>query len=1700
MKRKGLRLNMQWKALLTVFLLWNALAAAAMPIGTAFAADDSNGYQVQITESISSSGFKHPGVGLTKDILENMREEVLAHKEPWYSYYVAMTASAAASQTITSNNQSSTDPTKPAVTVFDSQSVQSRFIADALKAYTQALMYYINGDEVYRANAMRIIRIWSQMDPTKYKYYTDAHIHSGVPLNRMVTAAEILRYSSYQDESLKWTEKDTADFTNNLINPIIETLQHDNSYFMNQHSYPLMGAMAGYIFTDNVDRYKEAVEWFTVNSTANDQGFNGAIKQLFRLVETNDKTGEAVADPQVQQVEMGRDQAHGGGDLTNAAIISRMLLAQGTKVDPVEGTVSTASNAVGIYEFLNDRILAAADYFWRFMLGYDTPWTPVAYAISPDGTIRDTYDRIANGYRGRYNTTNFWDLFYYYTYVRGEDLSKKAPYYYEAFMKRTPANFYYGGSLNVNWDNVDAGTDFWLYIPKAAEAEGAAYLPKPMTSGTVLEVEDRYTKLDDNTSTLEDNGVSFVRFTATQEGSRIAYLSGSTGEKTIGFKIRTNGIAQLKLSPGINDTMILPDTKGQWQYVTYSMNQFQGVGDILYLEVTGAGTTVDLDHINVKGSALTPPKFTAAGNETRLYSVVDVPMNIDLSATDTNAADVLTYDGADLPQGASLNASTGAFTWQAAAPGEYAFTVWASDGTTVTARHVVIVVSNERTAAIAAASSSYNDAEIYVRRSLDQYQAAYDATEAMKDTAADDEFYTQLQVLREAADNLALVTPRLADDGSIDYPDIVQTSSFANTIKLLVDGDPQTQAYYSLAPGLYHTIDFGADYKVAASAFGFQSFIFSDRIANSTVFGSNDGVSWTRLTPGVTRMTQDFQKIEVADEYKDKKFRFFKIQLLQPLPDVLYGVVRNLMEVSEFRIYGTRYETDNKIESASLSSPKALNGKIAVGDPATLTFKAREAIKDVNVTIQGVSAAVTTTDNINFTASAALTGSVQTGTVSFTLNYNKADGTAGDPVFVTTDNSKLFLAGDRSKFLNVPLLAKVVASDRQWGNGTVLSAEQIGYLLFDGNTATFGDLNTGAGSYYTIDFGAAKVKLTDALLMPRSGYPARLNGTVLQGSNDNTNWTTLNAPLAGNLEGTWAYLQENQLLAHEYYRYIRIYNDTAWSGDVAEVELYGDIDFDSDYLDSKVLPQNGYTEGSYYQYLIEVNRIKAEGKKPGANKNVLLAQLTNAQNLLVPLTSLYPRINVTQSMVVASTVSYDGKADAALNGWRAFDGDVNTFTDTKNSAGWVNVDLGAGNEKVLGSIRYIPRTGNAVRMNGAQIQGSNDGINYDTLATINGVGSVTWYSQLIDNQTTYRHYRYNAPAGNTNVADIELYEYRVDATLLTLLIQQAYAVTAGQYSDDSYAALQTALSAAQPVAANASSSQSEVDAAASILKTALESLVEKSASLNGPVQATAGDAIQVVYGVQGVGGNFDPIQAFDVTLDFDPSKLTLTSIKPKDDKVMIERQELAPGQVRIIAAITGEDNAQASTETLLTFGFDVNAALGNTDAAIAVSGVRIANSQGEELALAGAEHHVLIKPIPTDKSVLDTLITQAQAKYNAAVEGYSNGQYLPGAKATLQSAITAARTVNNNSDAAQAEINAAVTSLNDALSRFGSRMVVLDLNGDSSISIGDLARAAAGYGVSMNDSNWSSYAIADVNKDGTIDITDLSIIARAILE
>ncbi|KRE41704.1 hypothetical protein ASG81_16485 [Paenibacillus sp. Soil522] len=875
------------------------LLATFLPIPTEVSAAETTDqsmftdYQPTIYEVIDESGFKHPGIGLTKNILENIRTQVREQKEPWKTYFNQMLLSSAAAKNVTSSNQSSADPTKPASNAFNSQSFDSRFIADGLKAYTQAILYYITGDEVYRANAMHIIRIWSQMDPAKYAYFPDAHIHTGIPLNRMVTAAEILRYTSTQTPELQWTDKDTADFTNNLINPVIETFQHTNYRFMNQHLYPLLGAVSGYIFTGNRDRYNEGVEWFTVNKTAVDQGQNGAIKALFRLVDTNVMTGEQVDPPVVQHVEMGRDQAHGAGDVTNAEILSRLLLAQGTKVDPVEGMVSTAPNAVGPYEFLDNRILKAADFFARFMIGYDTPWIPVAAHTDASGNPTIIYKELSEQYRGRIGG-NVYDLYYYYKYKAGVNMEEEAPYFTEMFADRLP--FY--------WESPDGGADYWLYIPKEAEAEGAQNLPKPVTNTNLREIENRYTRFDSNSTTMQEGDTSFVRITATEEGSKIALVASGTGEKTIGFKIRTNGVAKLEMSYSINDTLTLPDTKGQWRYVTYKMNDLQGLGDLAYLTVKGAGTTVDIDHINVSaGSQLTPPAFHAGNAALKLFAYVgsEAAANLDFSAVDASATDVVTYQIDNKPEGAVFNESTGAFSWTPAQAGTYSFVVGASDGTTVTAKEVTVVVTNDRQSAVDATIALYNPNTSYISSSLDYYKIVYADVMNQISSASDEVFFQLLADLNSAVKSLKELTP-LLKDGSIDYRGMFASSTFGTQYISLMDNYAGSFAGYYLAQNLSYIMDFGSSFKVSANAFELQvRASFPERIGGTALFGSNDRINWTRLTPGLTTVSEDMQRLGVQDSLQNEQFRYLKIQMIEPSSTML--------EMAEFRIFGERHET-----------------------------------------------------------------------------------------------------------------------------------------------------------------------------------------------------------------------------------------------------------------------------------------------------------------------------------------------------------------------------------------------------------------------------------------------------------------------------------------------------------------------------------------------------------------------------------------------------------------------------------------------------------------------------------------------------------------------------------------------------------------------------------------------------------------------
>jgi len=103
---------------------------------------------------------------------------------------------------------------------------------------------------------------------------------------------------------------------------------------------------------------------------------------------------------------------------------------------------------------------------------------------------------------------------------------------------------------------------------------------------------------------------------------------------------------------------------------------------------------------------------------------------------------------------------------------------------------------------------------------------------------------------------------------------------------------------------------------------------------------------------------------------------------------------------------------------------------------------------------------------------------------------------------------------------------------------------------------------------------------------------------------------------------------------------------------------------------------------------------------------------------------------------------------------------------------------------------------------------------------------------------------------------------------------------------------------------------------------------------------------------------------------------------------------------------------------------------------------------------------------------------------------------------TWSSSNTAVATVENGVVTAVGNGTAVITVTTEDGGKTATCTVTVligDLNGNDSIDIGDLAIAAYYYNTDSSSENWAQAQIADVNNDGIVNIIDLAIIARSII-
>lgn len=1140
----------------SVFVLLAALLAGLVGTAPVAAAAEAPSIStaISLVTSTGPTGLKHPAIGVTAPELESTRAKLLAGQAPWTDYYSAMLSSSFASRTLRSANLGSSDTT-PADARYDDASDSSRLWTDAEGAYTQAVLYYFTGDAVYRENALRILRVWENMNPSGYVRYPDSYIKTGIVFYKLVAAAELIRSSTFTQGAssypLEWSAQDQAKLSDNFIVPMTESILHDNSYYMNQFSIPLLGAMAGYIFRDDRARYDESVEWFTVNSTAPDPAINGALTGIFREIPA-DAPYNTYGYSFVQHQEMARDQAHGGGDVNILTALARVVDSQGTKVDPEDGTASTAADAVSPYAFKDYRLLRGVNQFVGFMMGYDVPFVDITGGPA----------KLSQWYRGRWSDS-LSELYNIYARELGVDVATIAPYVAQQHEQQDPAMFYNFPSLEIGtavsgdtdgrrtfWGGSMPGAEYWLALPDAASADVIA--PQ---NGSPVTFEQKGSVISGDATAVDSGAV--LRVMPGEDGTVVAVRSLVYGPRIsfspVGVRVRTTEPATLEVSrlPDVDpyQTVTIPDTEGQWRWISYDMNQSvvplpeMGDNHLAYYAFTSSCTSsdadcaIDLDKVDVQaGDTLTPPVFDR-GASTTVIGVQGQALSADLSAKDPGGS--LAYTGHDLPSGAVLNGSTGALTLTPNAPGTSRLVVQADDGTTGAALAVTIEVVADRPAAIARARAAFDEQAVYTSTTRTAYDSALAAADALVASGSSSAFDAALLELQEATAALALLSPR-ASDGSLDYVDIATSSIGSAKLGNLLDFDAETFSGDLSVDSM--TLDFGTAYRVRADAFSLQArYLWGSRLAGTAVYGSNDNVTWTKLTPASTTNTNANETLAVAQEHRDSSFRFLKLQ------DSNFS---GILSVGEFRIDGERVEAASAVSSATITSSNSSKGRAANGDTVTLSFTTSQDVTDVRGTIEGAAATISGGPR-SWTATAVLPADVTSGRpVAFSIGYRLADGTSADPLVVTSDGSTLFLSNETTMIRGLPGIVDTINSA---GELDPSRASQIA-KTFDGDRSTFSDIGQDNGAFAAIldtrEGGSIALSRVELQVRQDSWGTSRAGRLHLEGSNDLTTWTTLTGNATATLD--WQTLAVSSTSA---FRYLKIANGD-WIN-IAELRLFG---------------------------------------------------------------------------------------------------------------------------------------------------------------------------------------------------------------------------------------------------------------------------------------------------------------------------------------------------------------------------------------------------------------------------------------------------------------------------------------------------------------------------------------------------------------
>lgn len=1122
----------------------------------------------------TGTALVHPAVSVAPADLIRIREHIRNKEQPWYGYFENFAASSFASKSywirIDKNPSAGFDALEANYT-YDNYSTSlfnGAMTQDATAAYYQSIMYFMTGDPDYREKAMRIVLLWGSLDPAKAKYVTDAHIHNGPPMYYMNAAAELLRYTSTNRENLQWKDEYSENYSTNFLEPPLRLWMNRNTNWMNQHQTTIMAQLSSHIFMDNKAEYERSLEYATVNAaTPADQKYHDGsfANGMFEFIV--DHEGNALDEPVVAVKEMVRDQPHSYDNIEGMAILAQTIAAQGTLLDPVDGTATTNADGVDVYSFMDDRLLKGTNFYYKYNMGYKVPFN--------DGNNNP----ISSDRRGRIGGRED----YYYIYKYGKGYSDEDPdfKYVAEQMYRTWEIF----GLTVN--------DMWLYIPDAALGQPVPAVATAENGSTVpYQFETRFTPFNDSITRTNDANNDAIRVEATDADSRFAVFgAGVWRNGNLAFRIKSNAMTTLKFHANHGKdafaSVILPDTGEEWKYVIVNLSTVKGTDfqadSIIYFNVIGEiGEYVELDHMLVNSATVKNPLFSGGVNVLHFDTYQSGQLQYDLSNSASNTGQSITYavvEEAGFASEANIQVSSAGIlsgTIPESMPaGDYTFHMTAANGTSINVLAVTVTLAGDYSEAIDQTIESYDSVQVYETASFTVFKQALDAALALIESGYEADRNEALLALKAAVSGLRVLNP-LIEDGALDLSGIaVGAPDSANVSGAsLVDGHASGVPIRWIVDSKMFTIDFGEGFKVKPHEMKILADGgFPDRSEGAIILASNDYTNWVRISDDMSLYTTDWFTYSIKDEYKDTGFRFYRLK------DLTSGVLNKddytedqPFSIADLHIFGERYETVIKLKDIAMKVENAVPDqdtlvvapRAVTGDKVILTFKETEPVSDIKATIQGEPVAVIPNGEGSYTAEYTVHEGSKSGYVAITLDYTYEDGKAADTIYsypetLVTDPmtntvvSQKILVSNTSNEISGQIKPFLKGSDN------TLDANEVSYL-FDGKVSTFSDVrfSNGGWGYYEMDFGADKLMKLDRIeILGRPGFPGRAGAVSVSASVDGITWSVISEVSKGYSFNIWQPINVLERYKDAGFRYVRIYGGN-WFGNISELRVFGE--------------------------------------------------------------------------------------------------------------------------------------------------------------------------------------------------------------------------------------------------------------------------------------------------------------------------------------------------------------------------------------------------------------------------------------------------------------------------------------------------------------------------------------------------------------